>query len=175
MLDRRQLPRLISLLTLLLLISGVLGWRWWQREPLRRAHKAYSEARWLQSLSACQIYLARHPSHAEACRLAGRCAARLGLFQDADHYFRQAGGLLPDELSAHAEVLLKLRHWDRALVVYAANANSQTRPTGTKRTDLQRHDLSIPDWEAIQARVDLDPGAAFPKHRHPGEEIIYVL
>jgi quercetin dioxygenase-like cupin family protein len=62
-----------------------------------------------------------------------------------------------------------------ALVVYAANANSQTRPSGTKRTDLQRHDLSIPGWEAIQARVDLDPGAAFPKHRHPGEEIIYVL
>jgi quercetin dioxygenase-like cupin family protein len=24
-------------------------------------------------------------------------------------------------------------------------------------------------------RVDIDPGVAFPKHTHPGEEIIYVL
>ena len=24
-------------------------------------------------------------------------------------------------------------------------------------------------------RVELDPGVAFPKHTHPGEEIIYVL
>ena len=24
-------------------------------------------------------------------------------------------------------------------------------------------------------RVDLEPGVAFPKHTHPGEEIIYVL
>lgn len=43
------------------------------------------------------------------------------------------------------------------------------------RTDLQRHDLSIPGHEAIQVRVDLDPGATFPDHRHPGEEIIYIL
>ena len=46
---------------------------------------------------------------------------------------------------------------------------------GVKRTDLQRHDLSAPGREAIQVRVDLAPGVAFPKHTHPGEEIIYVL
>jgi quercetin dioxygenase-like cupin family protein len=46
---------------------------------------------------------------------------------------------------------------------------------GIKRTDLQRHDLSAPGREAIQVRVDLEPGVAFPKHTHPGEEIIYVL
>jgi quercetin dioxygenase-like cupin family protein len=49
------------------------------------------------------------------------------------------------------------------------------RPPGSTRTDLQRHDLSIPGWETIQARVDFAPGANFPAHRHPGEEIIYVL
>ncbi|MGA9084240.1 MAG: cupin domain-containing protein, partial [Pseudolabrys sp.] len=27
----------------------------------------------------------------------------------------------------------------------------------------------------FQVRVDFDPGAAFGKHTHPGEEIIYVL
>ena len=46
---------------------------------------------------------------------------------------------------------------------------------GVKRTELQRYDLSIPGREVIQVRVDLDPGVTFPKHSHPGEEIIYVL
>ncbi|HTU09414.1 MAG TPA: cupin domain-containing protein [Allosphingosinicella sp.] len=49
------------------------------------------------------------------------------------------------------------------------------RPPGSTRTDLQRHDLSIAGWESIQARIDFAPGARFPMHRHPGEEIIYVL
>jgi quercetin dioxygenase-like cupin family protein len=49
------------------------------------------------------------------------------------------------------------------------------RPTGTIRTDLQRHDLSVPGREVLQARVDFAPGASFPRHRHPGEEIIYVI
>ena len=46
---------------------------------------------------------------------------------------------------------------------------------GTKRTDLQRHDLSAPGREVFQVRVDFEPGAAFGRHTHPGEEIIYVL
>ena len=46
---------------------------------------------------------------------------------------------------------------------------------GTQRTDLQRHDLSAPGREVIQVRVDFDPGYVAPKHKHPGEEIIYVL
>ncbi|MEO8176846.1 MAG: cupin domain-containing protein [Sphingomicrobium sp.] len=49
------------------------------------------------------------------------------------------------------------------------------RPAGTTGTDLQRHDLSSPGREMLQARVDFAPGAAFPRHSHPGEEIIYVL
>ena len=47
--------------------------------------------------------------------------------------------------------------------------------TGTKRTDLQRHDLGTSGREAVQVRVDFAPGAAFGRHTHPGEEIIYVL
>jgi quercetin dioxygenase-like cupin family protein len=49
------------------------------------------------------------------------------------------------------------------------------RPPGTTRIDLQRHDLSIPGREVFQARVEFAPGASFPRHTHPGEEIIYVL
>jgi quercetin dioxygenase-like cupin family protein len=46
---------------------------------------------------------------------------------------------------------------------------------GIKRTDLQRHDLSIPGREAIQSIVEIAPRLTVPKHTHPGEEIIYVL
>ena len=51
----------------------------------------------------------------------------------------------------------------------------QAQQAGTKRTDLQRHDLSIPGREAIQVRVDIEAGEVAPRHRYPGEEIIYVL
>jgi quercetin dioxygenase-like cupin family protein len=46
---------------------------------------------------------------------------------------------------------------------------------GVKRTDLQRHDLSVPGREVVQVRVELAPGVSFAKHTHPSEEIIYVL
>jgi len=46
---------------------------------------------------------------------------------------------------------------------------------GIKRTDLQRHDLSIPGREVLQVRVDFDSGYTAPRHTHFGEEIIYVL
>ena len=53
--------------------------------------------------------------------------------------------------------------------------NAGTKPTGVRRTDLQRHDLSAPGREAVQVRIDIDPGAIAPPHTHPGEEVIYVI
>jgi quercetin dioxygenase-like cupin family protein len=53
--------------------------------------------------------------------------------------------------------------------------SARAQPAGITRTDLQRHDLSVPGHEAFQVRVDFAPGAAFGRHTHPGEEIIYVL
>jgi quercetin dioxygenase-like cupin family protein len=52
---------------------------------------------------------------------------------------------------------------------------ARAQQAGTKRTDLQRHDLSAPGREMIQVRVDFDPGYVAPMHTHPGEEIIYIL
>jgi len=46
---------------------------------------------------------------------------------------------------------------------------------GIDRTDLQEHDLSIPGRIVIQNRVELGPEAPAVRHKHPGEEIIYVL
>ena len=58
--------------------------------------------------------------------------------------------------------------------VLALHAARAQRP-GIKRTDLQRHDLSAPGREVIQTLVEFGPGTVAPKHKHPGEEIIYVL
>jgi quercetin dioxygenase-like cupin family protein len=52
---------------------------------------------------------------------------------------------------------------------------TQEQVPGITRTDLQRHDLSAPGREVIQNRVDIGPEAPFIRHKHPGEEIIYVL
>jgi quercetin dioxygenase-like cupin family protein len=52
---------------------------------------------------------------------------------------------------------------------------ARAQQTGIRRTDLQRHDLGVPGREVVQVRVELDPGVAFGRHSHPGEEIIYVL
>jgi quercetin dioxygenase-like cupin family protein len=63
------------------------------------------------------------------------------------------------------------------LVAAQAAPDPQSPPAtpGITRTDLQQHDLSIAGRETIQTRVDFAPGAVAPRHRHPGEEIIYVL
>jgi quercetin dioxygenase-like cupin family protein len=52
---------------------------------------------------------------------------------------------------------------------------SAAQQTGVKRTDLQRHDISVAGREVIQARVELAPGVSFGRHTHPGEEVIYML
>ena len=46
---------------------------------------------------------------------------------------------------------------------------------GVTRTNLQRHDLSVPGREVIQVRVDIASGVVFPRHSHPGEEIVYAI
>ena len=51
----------------------------------------------------------------------------------------------------------------------------RAQQSGVTRTDLQRHDLSIPGREAIQVRVDIPAGVTAPRHSHPGEEIVYVI
>ena len=60
------------------------------------------------------------------------------------------------------------------LSALALHAQSARQP-GTRRTELQRHDLGITGREVVQARIELDPGVVFGKHWHPGEEIVYVI
>ena len=62
-----------------------------------------------------------------------------------------------------------------ALMIGSGLLMAQAQQSGVTRIDLQRHDLSAPGREAIQVRVYIAPGVAFPRHTHPGEEIINVL
>jgi quercetin dioxygenase-like cupin family protein len=64
-----------------------------------------------------------------------------------------------------------------ALIIAGALALhvAQAQQPAVKRTDLQRHDLSVPGREVVQTRVEFPPGVGFGKHWHPGEEIVYVL
>jgi quercetin dioxygenase-like cupin family protein len=57
------------------------------------------------------------------------------------------------------------------LILHVARAQQ----AGTRRIDLQRHDLSVAGREVIQTIVELDPGVESSRHTHPGEEIVYVL
>ena len=57
------------------------------------------------------------------------------------------------------------------LALHLAPAQQQS----IKRAELQRHDLAVPGREVVQVRVDFGSGAAFGRHRHPGEEIAYVI
>jgi quercetin dioxygenase-like cupin family protein len=61
------------------------------------------------------------------------------------------------------------------IIAGAAALHVHAQQAGAKRTELQRHDLSVPGREVIQVRVELPEEATFPKHTHPGEEVIYVL
>lgn len=51
----------------------------------------------------------------------------------------------------------------------------QAQQAGIKRTSLMRHDLSAPGRETLQALVEFAPGAVFPRHSHPGEELVFVV
>jgi quercetin dioxygenase-like cupin family protein len=58
--------------------------------------------------------------------------------------------------------------------VVMAQSAVLVQPPGIKRTDLMRNDLSVPGREVIQVLVEFAPGVAFPKHSHPGEELVNV-
>jgi quercetin dioxygenase-like cupin family protein len=51
----------------------------------------------------------------------------------------------------------------------------QAQVPGTRRAELQRHDLSVPGREALQVRVEIPPGGTAAAHSHPGEELVYGL
>lgn len=57
----------------------------------------------------------------------------------------------------------------------ATGTTALAQQQGMRRTELQRHDISVPGHEVVQMRVEFDPGHGIPRHTHPGEEVVYVL
>jgi quercetin dioxygenase-like cupin family protein len=59
-----------------------------------------------------------------------------------------------------------------AMAVGEANAQM---PAGLKRTILSKTDMPDGKYVAIMAIVEIDAGAAVPRHTHPGVESVYCL
>jgi len=57
----------------------------------------------------------------------------------------------------------------------AATSAAFAQTSGLKRTLVLKSDVSVPNHEAVVARVDVEPGILAGRHTHPGDEISYVL
>lgn len=57
----------------------------------------------------------------------------------------------------------------------ASGAEAQNAPAGLKRTIITRTDGPMEGYEAVDVRVDLEPGAVIARHTHPGIESSYVV
>jgi quercetin dioxygenase-like cupin family protein len=69
---------------------------------------------------------------------------------------------------------MKLK-WIMVAAMVATNGLTWAQDAVPTRTDLQRHDLSVPGREVVQVIVGFAPGVIAPRHTHPGDEVIYVL
>jgi quercetin dioxygenase-like cupin family protein len=65
--------------------------------------------------------------------------------------------------------------WGNHETTEGGMSSAEQQASGIERTDLQQHDLGVPRREVVQNRVDISPEAPAFEHKHPGEEIIYVL
>ncbi len=62
-----------------------------------------------------------------------------------------------------------------ALAVMAlASQSALAQAAGIRRVMIQQGDLSVPGYQVIQARAELDPGVSAGRHTHPGEEVSIV-
>jgi quercetin dioxygenase-like cupin family protein len=46
--------------------------------------------------------------------------------------------------------------------------------SGVTRTVITKADVSVPNREAVEARVEIAPGGVVGWHTHPGDEVSYV-
>jgi quercetin dioxygenase-like cupin family protein len=60
------------------------------------------------------------------------------------------------------------------LLVLGANGSVFAQSVGLTRTLVLKEDVSVPNREAVIARVEITPGGVADWHTHPGDEISYV-
>jgi quercetin dioxygenase-like cupin family protein len=95
------------------------------------------------------------PPHAKACDCLHR---RL-----VEHDDYQGGAMTQNRMWTFASV---------ALVVFAGAAIAQN--AGVTRTVIIKADVSVPNREAVETRVEIAPGGVVAWHTHPGDEVSYV-
>ncbi len=61
------------------------------------------------------------------------------------------------------------------LIAVSMSSAALAQSSGIRRAVVQKGDVSVPNREAVVARVELDPGVVAGRHTHPGDEISYVL
>ncbi len=61
------------------------------------------------------------------------------------------------------------------LMLWVVTGGAMAQGSGLTRTMVGRADVSVPNREAVVARVEVAPGAYAGRHTHPGDEISYVL
>ncbi len=63
------------------------------------------------------------------------------------------------------------------ILIIAGSAPLVGKPAdpGIVRNNLLREDLSTRGREAVQVLVEFAPGAEFPSHSHPGEELVFIV
>jgi hypothetical protein len=115
--------------------------------------------------------LRKPPAHWEFCRKVGVPIGVTACARTSTHGFVFSTAIA----TWSANVFARAIGTSRAGLLIGGILARHAPQAGIKRTDLQQHDLSVPRREVIQTRVDIAPGAPFPRHKHPGDEIIYVI
>jgi quercetin dioxygenase-like cupin family protein len=66
------------------------------------------------------------------------------------------------------------RMWTVASVALVLAGVVLAQNSGVTRTVVIKADVSVPNREAVVARVELTPGGVVGWHTHPGDEVSYV-
>lgn len=62
-----------------------------------------------------------------------------------------------------------------SLAPHAARSQDDVRLGDIKRTHLMKEDLSASGRQVIQVRVEFPLGVVAVRHKHPGEELVYII
>ncbi len=58
--------------------------------------------------------------------------------------------------------------------IFGSSASVYSQSVGLTRSIVLKEDVSVPNREAVIARVEIAPGGVADWHTHPGDEISYV-
>jgi tetratricopeptide (TPR) repeat protein len=99
-------------------LSGLTAWNLSRSDALEEARRADQRGDAVSALRGALDHLGRRPWSRDAALLAARCLSRLDYPDDAEPYYRRAGGLSPDDLHARAYGFVRGNQRARAIRAY---------------------------------------------------------